>query len=158
MVKIYNIGDKNIDANASVFKLVLEDHIQYVDPKEYNIYGEQGIDPGYYFITSGDAVEKAKVMERDFWRYAGELRTRCCQHIANEFNVDIKEAKKMYKEGKRPKRLKKFGEYEAAIWSAAGKARSLLNALKKAKGDNIFLETEWEDHTLYCTCKNPRMK
>lgn len=118
----------------TVFELVLSDHIEYIDPSEYGLKKEKGIDPNYYFITSGDAVEKAKVLERDMWKYAGELSKR---------------AKEKPKD-------KKLQAYRAAIYKQAGRARALLNVLIKTKGDNCFLETEWENHRLKCAQKNPR--
>lgn len=149
------VGDNNTN-NSTVFELILNDFIPFVDPKKYGIKRETGINPKDYFITSGDAVEKSKVLEKDLWKYAGELRKRSVKIIASEKKVDIKEAQKSYRNGIRPLKPKRFCEYESAVWSAAGKSRSMLNALIRAKGDNCFLETEWDNHSLLCIQKNPR--
>lgn len=156
MSDLHKVGDKIVGDHPAVFELVLADLLPFVDPKEYGIRDEKGINPHDYFITSGDAVEKAKVLEKDLWRYAGEVRRKAYELIASEYNVDMQEAQKMYRDGIRPSKPNKFADYESAIWSCAGKSRSLLNALFKAKAENCFLETEWDNHKLLCIPKNPR--
>lgn len=156
MSDYHKIGDKIVGEHPAVFELVLEDHVPFVDPKKYGLRKESGVNPRDYFITSGDAVEKAKVLEKDLWRYAGDIRRKAYELIASEYGIDLQEAQKMYRDGTRPSKPKKFGEFESALWSAAGKSRSLLNALGKAKAENCFLETEWDNHCLLCIPKNPR--
>jgi len=131
------IGDEIGDPPPSVFELIVTDHIKFVDPKLYGLSTE-GIDPSDYFITSGDAVEKAKILDRDIWHLAGELRKELKLLIPDDARTIL------------------FKDYEAAMWKAAGQSRKMLNALKKAKGVNFFLETEWDDHKLLCIPKNPR--
>ena len=97
MSDYHKVGDKIIGDHPAVFVLVLEEHVPYVNPKEYGI-DEDGINPHNYFITSGDAVEKAKILERDLWSYAGDTRRKACELIASEYNIDISEAKKMYRD------------------------------------------------------------
>jgi len=132
---IPKLGEFKVGEQPPVFELVLADHIQFVDPIRYGVECES-INPAEYFVTSGDAVQKTIVLERDLWALASELRKRV----------------------NRTKASAKLKKYEKAIWSSAGKARSLLNKLIKARGDAIFLETEFDNHHLYCTPKNPRNK
>lgn len=150
------IGDRIVGDHPAVFELVLDEHVPFVDPKHYGIKNEEGINPRNYFITSGDAVEKTKILDRDLWKYAGDTRKKAYEIIASEHNIGLQEAQKMYRDGTRPSKPKRFSDYEKALWSAAGKARALLNALIKAKAENCFLETEWEHHRLLCIPKNPR--
>lgn len=151
------VGELIGDPPPSVFELILEEHVKFVDPKKYNL-NEKSINPANYFITSGDAVEKTKVMERDFWNFAGELRKKCYAVIAEENSCTNSRAQELYRTGVRPKEPAGLKEFESEIWKAAGACRKLLHALKKAKGTNIFLETEWDNHRLLCIPKNPRAR
>lgn len=56
------VGEPIPDPRPAVFELVIADHVT----------GGSGIDPHDYFITSGDAVSKARVLSRDL-RLAGEV-------------------------------------------------------------------------------------
>jgi len=133
----HRIGDPiPADNRPTVYELVIYDHVPFVNPADYKVEFES-IDPHYYFITSGDAVEKTRVLEREMWELAGKVR----KHI---------------KTIKKPTKLQK--EYEKAVWNAAGKARTLLRRLREARGTDCFLETEWDDHKLLCVAKNPRSK
>jgi hypothetical protein len=150
------IGDPIPDPHPSVFLLVVEDHVDYVNPRSFSLHKVPQINPASYFVTSGDAVEKAKVLEKDLWHLAGELRKQSYTIIEKEHNVTASKAQQLYRTGTRPSKPKKFHLYEEAMWKSAGQARKLLNALKKAKGVNCFLETEWDSHRLLCIPKNPR--
>jgi hypothetical protein len=153
------IGEPIVGEHPAVFELLVDDHVVFADPAAYDLRDHVGLNPNDYFVTSGDAVEKARALERDLWQLAGEVRKQSYQYIADERKVSLQEAQKLYRSGARPKKPKRFSEYETAVWQAAGGARSLLNALKKAKGTNIFLETDRdEDHRLLCVPKNPRTK
>jgi hypothetical protein len=155
----HNVGDPFGDEHPAVFELVIENHVPFVNPLDYDIKDQHGIDPKEYFVTSGDAVEKAKKLETDLWQLAGDVRKQSLQLIATERDVTMQEAQKLFGKGVRPKKPKRFAEYDTAVWKAAGAARTLSNALKKAKGGNIFLETDRdEDHRLLCVPKNPRAK
>lgn len=129
------VAEEFTDPPSSVFKLDIYKHIPFVNPEDYKLKDVNSIDPHKYFITSGDAVEKTRVMERDLWDLASELRRLI------KTRPEIK-------------------EYEKKVWSAAGKARALLNRLTRIKliCDALFLETEWSDHVLYLLAKNPRKK
>ena len=157
MVNHHQVGEEVGDDIPTVYELKLEQHVPYIDPKKYGV-NEKGVNPLDYFITSGDAVEKAKILERDLWKFAGEMRKKAYELLAEEKSIDIKEAQKLYRDGIRPEKPSRFGELVSAIWSAAGKSRSLLNNLIKVRGDNCFLETEWDNHSLLCITKNPRNK
>lgn len=150
------IGEPIKDDHPAVFELVVEEHVPFIDPVSYGIKDVKGVNPNDYFITSGDAVEKARVLERDLWEYAGEIRKKVYELIANEFKIDVQEAQERYRNGVRPSKPKRFSEFELAVWKTAGQSRSLVNSLKKARGEACFLETEWEDHMLLCIPKNPR--
>jgi hypothetical protein len=78
--------------------------------------------------------------------------------METEFECSNYEAQRMFADGVRPSKPERFHEYEAAIWRAAGNSRRLLNLLQKAKGENCFLETEWDNHRLLCIPKNPRIR
>lgn len=149
------IGDSIGEPAPSVFELVLDDHVKYVNPKDYGV-DERSIKPSDYFVTSGDAVEKARVLERDLWDLAGELRRKCCTIIAEENTCSYSQAQELYRTGVRPQNPAGLKDFETEVWKSAGASRKLLNALIKAKGVNIFLETEWDSHHLLCIPKNPR--
>lgn len=156
---LMKIGD-NYDIKPSVFELVIYDHVPFVDPTTYGLkspeYTSRSIDPAKYFVTSGDAVEKTKVLERDIWTLAGDLRKLSYQIIEKEQGCSAAEAQKKFRKGVRPLKPKQFSAYESEVWKAAGSARKLLNALIAARGEDCFLETEWENHRLLCIPKNPR--
>jgi hypothetical protein len=117
------------------YQLNIDDHVPFVDPTKFGATDIKGIKPKMYFVTSGDAVEKAKVLEADLWTLAGKIKTIYGKSADERHQKLIK-----------------------AIWSAAGKARAMLQHLKKVRGDAIFLETETRNHILYCIPKNPRIK
>lgn len=149
------IGDAISDPPAAVFELVVNDHVPWVNPADYGL-DRDGINPNDYFVTSGDAVEKAKVLDRDLWRLAGDLRKEMFRLIAKEHGCDLLKAQELFRAGTRPTNPPRFHDYEAAVWKAAGQSRKLVNALKAVKGEYCFLETEWDCHKLLCIPKNPR--
>lgn len=156
---LVKIGDA-YEIKPAVFELVIYEHVPFVDPVKYGLksqeYIDRCIDPARYFVTSGDAVEKTKVLERDIWNLAGDLRKKSYQIIEKEYGCSAAEAQKKFRKGVRPGKPKLFSEYESDVWKAAGSARKLLNALLTARGEDCFLETEWENHRLLCIPKNPR--
>jgi hypothetical protein len=133
----------------------LDDHVAWVDPHKYGL-DREGINPNDYFITSGDAVEKARILDKDLWNLAGSLRREVFTIIAKENNCDHIRAQELFRQGVKPRKPAKLADYEAAAWKAAGQCRKLLNNLRLAKGINTFLETEWNNHQLLCIPKNPR--
>lgn len=153
---LHKIGQPIGEPPPSVYELIIDEHIPFADPTVYGLENEALIRPSDYFITSGDAVEKTKVLERDLWELAGSIRKRCYQLIAADNACTYVQAQDLYRQGIRPKSPPGLKDYEEAVWKAAGCSRKLLGALKKARGVNIFLETEWDSHRLLCIPKNPR--
>ena len=94
------------------------------------------LDPQDYYITSGDAVQKAKYLCKLLWTYAGSTR------------------KQLNKMTRPSAALKAF---EKHCWEQAGGARKMMNALEAVRGEDVFLETEWDEHRLLCVPKNPRI-
>lgn len=150
------IGETIGDPHPAVFELVVSDHVPWVNPADYGLGDREGVNPHDYFITSGDAVEKAKVLDRDLWQLAGNLRKEMFRLIAEQQGCDPLKAQELFRNGTRPTTPPRFHEYEAEVWKAAGQCRKMVNALKAAKGENCFLETEWDCHRLLCIPKNPR--
>lgn len=142
--------------NPAVFQLDMEQFVPLLDPKEYRISGIEKFDPNDYFITSGDAVQKAKVLERDLWTYAGVVRKFSCDRLATEHKTTYAKAQELHRSGVRPKSPAKMDQYESLVWKSAGAARKLVGVLVNVRGDAIFLETEWQNHRLLCIPKNPR--
>lgn len=149
------IGDDIDDPPPAVFELVVADHVPWVNPASYGL-NYDGVNPHDYFVTSGDAVEKAKILDRDLWRLAGDLRKEMFRLIAEEQGCDLSKAQELFRSGTRPINPPRLHDYEAEVWKAAGQCRRLVNALKAAKGVHCFLETEWTCHKLLCIPKNPR--
>lgn len=138
MVKkeIVKIGEKQKGTKQPIFELIIDDHVPYADPSQYKIKCDS-INPRDYFITSGDAVQKARILEKELWQLAGNIKKGCCEKGAK----------------------RSIEKYEKAVWSSAGKARSMVNKLIKARGDACFFETEWNsNHQLLCIPKNPRKR
>lgn len=162
---IVKISDDMIEFPV-VFELVIEDHVPYVDPAAYNLNPSDFLltvipskKPVNYYITSGDAVEKTKVLDRDLWKLAGDLRKLLIDIVSAYFKVDSKTAQRMLKDGitDADEHVNNFISYESAVWKSAGRSRKLLSLLTRARGRDIFLETEWDhNHRLLCVRKNPR--
>jgi hypothetical protein len=93
-------------------------------------YGAEGpiIDPKDYFITSGDAVEKSKAL---------------CKRVHDIVRETADSPNASYKQ---------------AVTLFLSQCEGLRDNLIKARGKNIFLETEWDLHRLYCIPKNPRAR
>ena len=149
----HKIGEP-FDVKPSIFQLIIDDHIDKADPKDFGLKNVKSIDPNDYFITSGDAVQKVQFLEKNLLKLAEDLRKESYNLLSKKYGVDITEAQELYKNGKRPD---KFGEYEQAVWKSADQAKKLLNKLLEARGDDCFLETEWDSHNLFVIPKNPRM-
>lgn len=127
---LHKIGEK-FTSRPDAFRLIVNDHITFVDPARYNLKNVTIIDPNRYFITSGDAVEKTKVLLKHYQQLVIELES------ANDGTLT---------------------EYLNATKIASQQCEVLLQHLKDAKGDNCFLEIEWDCHVLRCVPKNPRVK
>lgn len=142
--------------NPAAYELNIEEIVPLIDPKAYRIGGLDKFDPNKYYVTSGDAVQKAKVLERDLWAYAGNIRKVSCEKLAAEHKSTYAKAQALHRSGQRPKSPARWAEFETMVWKAAGAARKLVGILVNVRGDAIFLETEWQDHRLLCIPKNPR--
>lgn len=136
MSEFHKIGEAIINEHPAVFELVLSDILPYIDPKDYGL-NEPGINPEDYYITSGDAIEKAKILKRDLFKHLEEIRNR------------------IHESGGKQK-LTNMADYESAIAYCAAQSEVLIEKLQSAKADNCFLETEWDNHHLLCIPKNPR--
>ena len=106
--KCGKVGDPIPEPRPAVYELAVEAHVPAAG----------GVNPRDYFITSGDAVSKARTLRRD---------------------------------------LLSLGT--SAGDEAAAAADTLIGHLVAARGDAIFLETEYDsDHRLFCIPKNPRKR
>lgn len=150
MGEIHKVGDFISGQHPPVFELILDDHIKYINPKDYGLDQEYSLDPSSYFITSGDAVEKARILEKDMWSLANKLQNELsCKE--NSRNVRKTQAND-------DAQIQNLHTYTTEILAEAKRATNLHIALKMAKGTNCFLETEWENHRLLCIPKNPRAR
>ncbi len=137
-----------------VYELRINDHVKFVNPLDFGLLRD-GIDPADYFITSGDAVFKAKALERDFGRHYNDLRDELLNGILREFDCSRQESINILNGGYRFNT--QLHDYMLAVFNARNEAQALLEALMAVRGVNCFLETEWDDrHRLLCIPKNPR--
>ena len=120
------------DKTADIYELVIEEHVIELKPTKYKLANVPVIKPNDYFITSGDAVQKTKALIRDYKEAIDALQ----QLI---LNIDV-------------------GAYLNDIKVQYSRAQEMLELLLKARGSNIFLETEWNQHKLYIIPKNPRAR
>lgn len=132
--KFAKVGDNISGQHPTVFELIIEDHVEYIDPADYGLI-EESINPASYFITSGDAVEKSKILVRDLLLLHSSLSKK----------LETSESQG-------------FRSYIEQVLEVCGQAQALYEALKRARGVNCFLETEWENHRLLCIPKNPRLR
>lgn len=64
MIEIIKLGQQfDPTIKNKVFILEVNEHIEPLNPKDYD-YDHQPITPTKYFVTSGDAIEKTKVLIR----------------------------------------------------------------------------------------------
>ncbi len=68
--------------------------------------------------------------------------------------IIAKAAKKQFKNSAK-KREQTFAKN---LMAAAKKCKQFLTKLKEIRGDAVFLETEFREHTLWVIPKNPRAK
>jgi hypothetical protein len=148
------VGEPISADRPASFKLVIGDHVQYINPLTYGI-NIKGVNPADYFVTSGDAVEKSHALERDMWNMAWQLQKLVIDTMVAERKCDRHNAIKLYDEGVRTKQPK-LNNCEQDVWAAVLASQKMRQALIEARGSDIFLETEWGDHTLLVIPKNPR--
>lgn len=123
---------RDSDQLADVYELVIEDHVQYIDPKNYKLTNALEICPKEFYVTSGDAVEKTKALLREYKSIISQLTAKATSS--------------------------KLADYVADLILQQSAAEEMLALLIKARGTSIFLETEWNQHHLLCIPKNPRAK
>lgn len=140
---MHRIGEPfSLHERPEVFQLVIEDHVDLVDPAKYKI-NLAPVNPLDAFVTSGDAVKKAEEIERQFLAVAERV-----EHILND-NAPESHLTAVDRRGHETLRQEAYCQ--------AGRTRALINKLILAKGGSIFLETEWAvDRTLLVIPKDPR--
>jgi hypothetical protein len=129
--KIGKIGVED-GRQIAAYELVVCEHVPVLDPAAYGLSGAK-FDPSEYYQTSGEAVQKAKVLLKDLRKYAASIT-----ELAGETS-QIKALR------------------EAAERALVG-AQRMYDLLVAARGKNVFLECEWSDHRLWVIGKNPRAK
>ena len=123
------------DTSCTVFEIKIYDHLNHISPTEFGLTDIPSLDPEMYYVTSGDAIRKTMQLQKDLWILVGKV-----QKIA----------------GKKP--AKKLALYLKALYSCAVRSKILIDKLKVARGEAIFLETEWRDRRVIAVAKNPRPK
>jgi hypothetical protein len=123
------------DESCTVFEIKIYDHLDHIDPAEFELSNVPTLDPKMYYVTSGDAICKTQQLQKDLWILVGQV-----QKIA----------------GKKPP--KKLAAYLKVLYRCAARSQVLIDKLKVARRDAIFLETEWRDRRVICVAKNPRPK
>jgi len=125
------------DESCTVFEINVYDHLNHIDPAQFDLHDVPSLNPESYYVTSGDAICKTVQLHRDLWALVGTIQ-------------------KTVNRTKKP--TKKMLAYLKALYGCAVRSQVLINKLKIAKGDAIFLETEWRDRRVIAVAKNPRPK
>lgn len=116
-------------------------------------------DPSYYYITSGEAIEKTNYMVLHLDEKLEMLINLMAKSVMGALHIKKPEAIKRIKAKEDlPKSIKSYITYYDYMVDSKSAAKSLIALLKKFRGKNCFLETEWDSHRLLCISKNPRMK
>lgn len=143
--------------------LIIELDLGYFFSKSPNVPKDMDrsvvFDPKYYFVTSGEAIEKMKFMLIDIDYKLAQLLNTILKSIMGSIKGKKPEALTHFKSGQKlPKSLLPYKTYYDFIGTCKKEAKILLTLLRKFRGTNCFLETEWDSHRLLCISKNPRMK
>lgn len=136
MPEIPVLGKENVVSPVDSFILDITHYLDVIRPRDYFIFRED-FDPNTYFITSGDAINKTIMLIADLELFKS--------HIQECINVHLTYTTPEI-------------EFISTIDTAIKNANKLLDDLYTAKGENCFLETEWENHRLYVVPKNPRAR
>lgn len=123
------------DESCTVFEIKIYDHLDHIDPAEFGLSNVPTLNPEMYYVTSGDAICKTQQLQKDLWILVGQI-----QKLA----------------GKKPP--KELAAYLKVLYRCAARSQVLIDKLKVARGDAIFLETEWRDRRVIAVAKNPRPK
>ena len=143
--------------------LIIELDLSYFFPKAPNMPKDLEkhlrFDPKAYFVTSGEAIEKMKFMLIDIDDKISGLLDIILKSIMGSIKSKKPEALVYFKSRQKlPKSLLPYKTYYDYIGICKKEAKILLALLRKFRGTNCFLETEWDSHRLLCISKNPRMK
>ena len=134
------IALEKIMGRSNVYELRVYDFLEILDPPPN--FDLPRIDPQDYFITSGDAIQKAGYLISILWEYAGNAR---------------KQLNKL--QSSKPKKwTAKDVKFEKKCWEQAGAAQRMQKTLEETRGEDIILETEWNEHRVLCIPKNPRKR
>lgn len=141
------------EEDPAIFELRINDHITFVDSKEYGL-NEISINANDYFITSGDAIQKTKYLKTSYDRLAAQLKEKCIGMISeSEGSTKVWNIFSKNLQGKNWTALQSYYNH---VEKASKQTARLISLLEDAKGTNVFLETEWNNHRLLCIPKNPR--
>jgi hypothetical protein len=127
--------------------------------KPENLTKEELFNPEYYFITSGEAIEKTNFMLIDIDDKLKKIQEIMIKLIMGINNLSRVEAIKLLKSNKKlPKNVQIYKTYYDYVTECKHTAKELVLILRRFRGKNCFLETEWDSHRLLCISKNPRLK
>jgi len=134
-LEYHQIGDPFEPTNRPlVFEINLKKRLTNIQPSTYGLVNVESLDPNDYFITSGDAYRKAKQFYKDLVLLTTKLSDK--QDQSEEYKSYIK-----------------------ALDTCKDDAIKLVQDLALARGDDVFLETEFSvNRRLLCVRKNPRIK
>jgi hypothetical protein len=124
------------DVVSDMYELNLSDYLLALIPPPF--LDVKKFDPAIYFITSGDAIQKSFKLRDDLRIYILDIR-RNVRHV--------------------DKRYAKIAKvFEAKCLKAMAMIRRMIKDIYKARGDAVFMETEWLDGKIICCPKNPRAR
>ena len=157
VTKIHNM--QTFDPKQIIMELDIWHYFKTPIKIDKAITKELKFDPSYYFVTSGEAVEKITFMLIDIDQKTGLLLDLMAKSVMGPLHLKKTEAIKRIKSQKGlPKSLNDLMTYYQYMVDSKKVAKMLLILLKKFRGKNCFLETEWDSHRLLCIAKNPRLK
>ena len=136
MLNVPTLGKQQVASPVDAFILDVNYYINVLRPKDHFVFRED-FDPSTYFITSGDAIKKTYIMIEDLQKYEKGI-SECIIAMGTYSDIEL--------------------ELLTIIKNASTAAKQLLNDLETAKGENCFLETEWDSHLLFVVPKNPRAR
>jgi hypothetical protein len=155
--KIHNM--QTFDPKQIIMELDIWHYFKKQIKIDKTITKEIRFDPSYYFVTSGEAVEKITYMIIHIDEKTCLLLDLMAKSVMGPLHLKKAEAIKRIKSGKNlPKSLCDLMMYYQYMVDSKKVAKTLLALLKKFRGKNCFLETEWDSHRLLCIAKNPRLK
>lgn len=126
---------------------------EWVDVLNIEFNGERYfIDPRSYFITSGEAVIKTDVLEHELWTVYKKILSAAISLFEDE-DMDPLQSLRSNKLYKIDANLQ---HCLSSCFKCACQARHLSIHLIQARGNNLFLETDWLEGNIICYPKNPR--